>query len=69
MSPMFSGKGALLRLPDGSHWQFRCRDAVTLEEGFRVDADARPRPARQIVVQGLASRGGGSFAWTFKRMS
>ena len=68
-TPSSDGKGALLRLPDGSHWQFRCRDAVTLEEGFRVDADARPRPARQIVVQGLASRGGGSFAWTFKRMS
>ena len=63
------GHGVLLQLPDGSHWQFRCHEDVILEEGFRVDADARPRPARQIVVQGLASRGGASFAWTFKRMS
>ena len=68
------GQGAGLALPDGSYWQFRVGGGegagaqVSLEESIWADGQGRPQPIQQLVVQGLVSRGGGSFAWLLKKM-
>ncbi|NTZ43756.1 heparinase [Altererythrobacter sp. SALINAS58] len=70
-------RGASLGLPDGSLWQFRAGQGsdtddlggdVMVEESLWVDALGRPQPVQQLVIQGLTSRGGGSFAWLLKKM-
>ena len=63
------GQGVGLALPDGSYWQFRAGGGdVAIEESLWADAHGRPVGIQQIVVQGLISRGGGNFAWVFKKM-
>ncbi len=64
------GQGAGLALPDGSYWQFRIggESQVSIEESIWADGQGRPQPIQQLVVQGLVSRGGGSFAWLLKKM-
>ena len=63
------GQGVGLALPDGSYWQFRIGGGeVAIEESLWADAHGRPVSIQQIVVQGLVSRGGGNFAWVFKKM-
>ena len=63
------GQGVGLALPDGSYWQFRAGGGeVAIEESLWADGSARPVAVQQVVVQGLVSRGGGNFAWLFKRM-
>ena len=64
------GQGAGLALPDGSYWQFRIggESQVSIEESIWADGHGRPQPIQQLVVQGLVSRGGGSFAWLLKKM-
>jgi uncharacterized heparinase superfamily protein len=67
------GKGAGLALPDGSYWQFRLAGGADeaelgIEESLWVDGLGRPQPIQQIVLQGMASRGGGSFSWLLKKM-
>ena len=32
------------------------------------DGQGRPQPIQQLVIQGLVSRGGGTFAWLLKQM-
>ncbi|WP_133366254.1 heparinase II/III family protein [Qipengyuania sediminis] len=66
-------RGAGLALPDGSYWQMRLGgdldDAtLSLEESLWVDGDGRPHATQQLVIEGLASRGGGRFPWLLKRM-
>ncbi|WP_170003536.1 heparinase II/III family protein [Pseudopontixanthobacter vadosimaris] len=70
-------RGASLGLPDGSTWQFRTGTnnesddlggEVSVEESLWVDALGRPQPVQQMVIQGLTSRGGGSFTWLLKKM-
>jgi uncharacterized heparinase superfamily protein len=67
-----SGMGAGLALPDGSYWQFvaaMLEDCVlSAEESLWVDGSGRPHPIEQLVIQGMVSRGGGSFSWLLKRM-
>ena len=64
------GQGAGLALPDGSYWQFRIGGdgQISIEESIWADGQGRPQPIQQLVVQGLVSRGGGSFAWLLKKM-
>lgn len=66
-------RGAVLTLPDGVRWQFRLggEDAaasLSVEDSLWVDGSGRPHATRQLVVEGLAARSGGSFPWLFKRM-
>lgn len=66
------GKGAGLSLPDGSYWQFRCatdEGEMTVEDSLWVDGQGRPQATQQIVVQGMVSRGGGTFGWIIKKMN
>ena len=67
-----SGMGAGLALADGSYWQFvappveDCELAV--EESIWVDGGGKAHPIQQLAIQGMVSRGGGSFSWLLKRM-
>ncbi|MFM5907037.1 MAG: heparinase II/III family protein [Novosphingobium sp.] len=62
-------QGAGLALPDGTYWQFRSGGGeVTIEDSIWADKHGRPVAIQQLVVQGLASRGGGNFAWLLKKM-
>ena len=69
-------RGAGLALPDGSYWQFRMSSLETgndtcelaIEESMWVDGGGRPQPIQQLVIQGMTSRGGGSFSWLLKKM-
>ena len=63
------GHGVGLALPDGSYWQFRSGEAeLALEDSIWIDGLGRPVAVQQIVMQGLVSRGGGTFAWLLKKM-
>ncbi len=63
------GQGVGMALPDGSYWQFRSGGGeVSIEESIWADAQGRPVPIQQLVIQGLVSRGGGNFAWLLKKM-
>ena len=66
-------RGAGLALPDGSYWQMRLggdiADAtLAIEESLWVDGEGRPQATQQLVIEGLASRGGGRFPWLLKLM-
>lgn len=64
-----SGRSASLVLPDGTLWQFLAGGGtVELDESLWVDGEGRPHPVQQLVIQGLVSRGGGTFSWLFKKM-
>ena len=69
------GRGAGLALPDGSYWQFRLggdgaaeHGELAIEDSLWVDGQGRPRQTRQLVIQGMTSRGGGNFPWLLKKM-
>jgi uncharacterized heparinase superfamily protein len=66
-----NARGAGLALPDGSYWHFvaGAGGVLELDESIWVDGDGRPQPVHQLVMQGLVSRGGGSFSWLLKKMS
>ena len=69
-TPTASGTGASLVLPDGSYWQFIAKsEALEIDESLWVDGEGRPHPVQQLVMQGMASRGGGSFSWLLKKIS
>ncbi len=62
-------QGVGLALPDGGYWQFRSGGGeVAIEDSLWIDAQGRPVSSQQIVLQGMVSRGGGNFAWLFKKM-
>lgn len=67
-APTADGQGALLRLPDGALWQFRCRGgAPGIEESLWMDGEGRPRGAQQLVVSAEAPAGGAHVSWVLKR--
>ena len=60
---------ARLDLPDGSSWAFGIDSGtVELDESLWVDGDGLPHCTLQLVVQGMVSRGGDSFAWGFEKL-
>lgn len=68
IAALADGQGALLRVPGGPAWQFRCTGgALSTEESLWVDGKARPRGARQLVVSGEANAEGATLGWVFKR--
>jgi uncharacterized heparinase superfamily protein len=70
VAPSASGRGAGLALPDGSYWQFAAGEVeLEIDESLWVDGEGRPHPVQQLVIQGLVSRGGGSFSWLLKKIS
>lgn len=67
-APTADGMAALLRLPSGKLWQFRCRGGtLTIEDSLWVDADGRPVATQQLVVSGEAASGGETIGWALKR--
>ena len=67
-APTADGMAALLRLPSGKLWQFRCRGgALAIEESLWIDPDGRPVSTQQIVISGEASAGGETIGWALKR--
>lgn len=67
-SPTADGLGALLRLPGGVLWQFRCRGGtLAIEESLWMDAEGRPMPALQLAVAGESPPGGATVSWLLKR--
>ena len=68
VTPTADGQAALLRLPGGQLWQFRCRGgALAVEESLWVDGDGRPQSTNQLVVTGESPAGGASVSWALKR--
>ena len=68
-------RGAGLALPDGSYWQFRLAGetaeqggSLALEDSLWTDGQGRARGTKQLVIQGMTSRGGGNFPWLLKKM-
>ncbi|USU11148.1 heparinase II/III family protein [Sphingomonadaceae bacterium OTU29THOMA1] len=67
-SPTADGLAALLRLPGGALWQFRCRGgALTIEDSLWIDGEGRPVATQQLVVGGEAPAGGANVSWALKR--
>jgi uncharacterized heparinase superfamily protein len=67
-SPTADGMAALLRLPGGAAWQFRCKGAaLTVESSLWIDGDGRPQSTQQLVVAGAAPAGGANVSWVLKR--
>lgn len=70
------GLGASLLTPDGKLWQLRLRGEapggeeikLTRDDSIWVDGEGYPHATEQLVVEGLASRGGGQFSWLLKKM-
>lgn len=70
VSPTADGLAALLRLPGGAVWQFRCRGAaLTVDDSLWIGPDGRPQPSQQLVLSGEAAAGGASVGWAFRRAS
>lgn len=68
ISPTADGLGAVLRIPHGPPWQFRCTGGTLgIEESLWVDADGYPHAASQLVVAGEAAPGGATVSWVLKR--
>ncbi|TVV72258.1 heparinase [Sphingomonas solaris] len=60
--------GALLRLPGGPLWQFRCKGGMlSIEESLWIDPAGRPRGSAQLVISAEAAAGGASVGWLFRR--
>lgn len=68
VSPTADGLAALLRLPGGGLWQFRCRGGtLAVEESVWIDAYGRPHATMQLVITGESPAGGAGVSWAFKR--
>lgn len=62
------GMGALLRIPEGAMWQFRCRGGeLAVEDSVWIDPQGRPRGTRQLVITGESPAGGAHINWLLRR--
>ena len=62
-------RGAHLALRDGTYWQFLAPGSeIALDESLWIDGEGRPHPVQQLVIEGMESRGGGSFSWLLKKI-
>ena len=67
-APTADGQAALLRLPGGGIWQFRCRGgALAIEDSIWIDGAGQPVGTQQLVVVGEAPAGGAQLGWLLKR--
>ena len=67
-SPTADGQAAVLRLPGGALWQFRCKGgAMAVEESLWIAGDGRPVATQQLVVSATAAAGGANVSWALKR--
>jgi len=63
-------RGARLAMADGRAWQLRVgAGEIAVDDSLWADAEGRPVPVQQLVIQGMVSRGGGNFSWILKRMN
>lgn len=68
ITPTADGQAALLRIPQGPLWQFRCRGGtLSIEESIWIDGGGIPRTTAQFVVNGEATAGGATVSWLLKR--
>jgi uncharacterized heparinase superfamily protein len=68
VSPTADGQAAILRMPGGVIWQFRCRGgALAVEDSVWIDAQGRPQSSDQLVVTGESPPGGANVTWVFHR--
>lgn len=68
VSPTADGMAALLRLPRGALWQFRCKGGtLAVEPSVWIDGDGRLQSTFQLVVSGEAPAGGTNVGWVLKR--
>src|SRR3546814_12505301 len=66
--PTADGQAALIKLPDGRVWQFRCRGGtLSFDDSLWIDGEAAIKASRQMVISGVIVTGGGSVAWSFRR--
>ncbi len=66
--PTADGQAALIKLPGGHVWQFRCRGGkLTFDDSLWIDGEGAIKPTRQMVISGDVAPGGGSVAWSFRR--
>jgi len=62
-------RGVVLRLADGTLWQFRSTSGeLFLEDSVWADGMAIPHATQQIVINGTVSSGGGATGWLLKHM-
>ena len=67
-SPTADGLAAILRVPGGALWQFRCRGGtLSIEGSVWIDGAGRPVATQQLVIAGEAPAGGASVGWALKR--
>lgn len=68
ISPTADGQAAILRLPSGHLWQFRCKGgALAFEDSIWIDGAGRPVPTKQLVITGETPAGGANLSWLFHR--
>ena len=66
--PTADGQAALIKLPDGRVWQFRCRGGkLAFDDSLWIDGQGAIKATRQMVISGDVAPGGGSVAWSFRR--
>lgn len=66
--PTADGLAAILRVPSGHLWQFRCKGGtLAVEDSVWVDARGRPLASQQLVVTSASPAGGTNVSWLFHR--
>ena len=68
ISPTADGQAAILRLPSGHLWQFRCKGGLlAFEDSLWIDGTGRPVATKQLVITGESLAGGANVSWLFHR--